>query len=59
MANQVYISIQVHLMGDGSSLTATIVLDSTPLYANSGIINYKSMPDSVQLVQIIDAAGSR
>jgi hypothetical protein len=58
MSNQAYIAMQVELIGDGASLTATITLDSTPVYTDSNIINYSPAPDSVTLVRIRDAFGN-
>jgi hypothetical protein len=58
MAIQTYISMHVTLIGDGVSLTATLVLDSTPLYTSSNIINYKTTPDSVTLLNVRDESGN-
>jgi len=57
MANAVYISIQIEIEGDGSTRTATIVLDATPFYRSINIINYKAIPDRVELVGIRDVSG--
>ena len=58
MANKVIVSVKVELRGDGSSLTAMLVLDATPLYTSSDIINYKVTPDSVSLIRIRDEYGN-
>ena len=58
MAIQVYLTVQLHMIGDGVSTSATLVLDSTPLLINPGIINFRPTPDSATLIQIIDAAGN-
>lgn len=58
MANQTYVSVNLELIGDGSSLTATIILDSTPFYvSNTNIQNFSPTPDSVTLVHIRDDFG--
>ncbi len=59
MANQVYIAVVLQMIGDGASLTATIVLDSTPFYtSNVNIQNFSTAPDTVSLVRICDASGN-
>lgn len=59
MANQSYIAVNLRLIGDGSSLTATVVLDATPFYTGTVIIqNFEPTPDSVALVTIVDEFGN-
>ena len=59
MANQSYIAVNLALLGDGSSLTATIILDSTPFYTTNGpVSNFSPAPDSVSLVRIADPLGN-
>jgi hypothetical protein len=58
MSNQVYVAIRVELLGDGTSLTAMIVLDTTPFYADTNIRNWSSLPFSAQLIQIRDTLGN-
>ena len=58
MANQTSIAINLQLIGDGSSPTATIVLNSTPFYTSDiNIQNFSPTPDSVSLVKITDPLG--
>jgi len=48
MANQSYVGILIQVLGDGSSTTATIVLDSTPFYTSHvNISNFNPQPSSV------------
>jgi hypothetical protein len=58
MANQDYVTITVNIIGDGASLTATIVLDSTPLHTSTDTLrNWNSIPNSVSSPTIKDANG--
>jgi hypothetical protein len=58
MANQVYTALKAELIGDGASLTATIILDSTPIYVDSNVRNFQPAPNAVYLVQIRDEFGN-
>jgi len=58
MANQAYTTIKTTLIGDGSSLTATIILDATPIYVDVNVKNFSPTPASLSLVQIRDALGN-
>ena len=57
MANQASVSIMVRVRGDGSSTTATIVLDSTPFCTSQPITNFKAIPDSVSVPVVAQAGG--
>jgi len=58
MANQTYFPIRVELLGDGVSTTATLALNSTPIYVDVNVKNFSDTPDSVSLVQIRDELGN-
>lgn len=57
MANQASVGVSIKVLGDGSSLTATIVLDGTPYYTNQALINFSSVPSSVFGATVADQFG--
>ena len=57
MANQSEITIFVQLLGDGTSTTAVITLDSTPFSTTPYVLNFKTLPDSVSNPVVADANG--
>lgn len=58
MANQVFVPITVHLIGDGSSLTAAIILNSTPFFMSDSVQNFNATPDTLYFSQIRDQLGN-
>jgi hypothetical protein len=57
MSIQSCVNITARLLGDGSTKTATIVLNATPFYVNQALINFNPTPDSVSVPIVADANG--